>query len=176
MMKRTLCLLKGVLAALVLSSTLHAWDLTAPERKAISRALTDWGEHLRDEGREAHIPRILTEEFYTNPGKLDVIAFLAWWPTGELVEMRTLLVILSDPGKGYKVVASTVIPRVDPAFAKVWDKDLFLRTREDEEEDIQAAYGEARVYSRWHLVDDRLEQVGAIWLRRNDGFVEFKAP
>lgn len=109
MMRRMLRWLEGLLAMMALSCTLHAWDLTPLERKAIAHALTEWVEHLRDEGREARIPRILTEEYFTNPGKLDVVAFLAWFPTTEPEEMRTLLVVLSDPGKGYKVIASTVI-------------------------------------------------------------------
>ena len=168
--------MKGLLASLVLAAAVQAWALPYADRKAVTNALTDKVKHLRDEGSEARLPRVLTEEFFTNPGKLDVIAFLTWIPKDEENALKTYVFILSDPGKGYRIIASSLMERVDPAYAKVQDQDLFLRSSEDADADNRTAYGEEKVYSRWRVVDGELQRIGGVWLRRDAGFVEFKAP
>ena len=62
----------ALLTGLVLCGMIPALALTPSEKKTIRKALTAKVKSLGEEGTEARVPRILVEEFFSNPKKRDV--------------------------------------------------------------------------------------------------------
>jgi len=168
----------ALLTGLVLCGMIPALALTPSEKKTIRKALTAKVKSLGEEGTEARVPRILVEEFFSNPKKRDVFAFLALAPKEGEEAPATYLFLLSDDGKRFAVVASSkvgdAVQPVEAGFVKVQGPDVFLRSGEASDASNQSAYGEDKVYFRWRLEDDRLTRVGDVWLRRGTQFEAFK--
>lgn len=163
--------------ALAFWGTVAARALAPADAKAIGKLLDSEAKALSDEGTELRDGRKLVEKTFSNPAKPDVFAFLVLTPE-EGNSYAVYLYVLSDKGKGYAVVASSpvggAIERIEIGYVEVQNCDIFLRSDEIADVDNDAAYGEEKVFYRWHVAGRDLKRVGGVWLKRGNKFDEAK--
>jgi hypothetical protein len=169
---------KGLLIGLAFFGTISGLALSPSDAKAVAKALDAEAKALREEGAEMREARKVVEAAFTNPKKPDVFAFLTLVPEGGGNNYETYLFVLSDKGKGYAVIASSVvgsaIQRIETGHVEIQGQDILLRSDEIEDADNQSAYGEDKVYYRWRVDGKDLKRAGGLWLKHGTKFVEVK--